>query len=142
MRNEAGYNTKQRNKILSFLKANAARHLTVDDITFALSSLGISVGKTTVYRYMDKLANEGRVRKYFVSNSKSVCYEYIEDSTECHMHYHFKCTKCNHLLHVDCEMMDNVFLHMKSEHGFVADNTKTVIYGLCDSCAKAKEASL
>ena len=135
MRNKNGYNTKQRNEILDYLKNNAARHLSVDDITIALSSLGISVGKTTIYRYMDKLVNEGRVRKYFVSNSKSACYEYIGDNTDCKMHYHFKCTNCGHLLHVDCDMLDCVFKHMNSDHGFVVDGTKTVIYGMCAGCA-------
>lgn len=140
MKRENGYNTKQRNEILDFLKSNASRHLTVDDITSALSAAGSAVGKTTVYRYMEKLANEGRVRKYFVSNSQSACYEYFDENSRCGAHYHFKCNACGHLLHIDCAMMDTVFEHMLLHHGFEADNTKTVIYGLCKNCRNADAA--
>ncbi len=134
MKRENGYNTRQRNEILDFLKNNASRHLTADDITAALSGSGCHVGKSTVYRYMEKLVNEGRVRKYLISNSQSACYEYIDENHTCGAHYHFKCTSCGHLLHVDCSMMDAVFEHMRTHHGFEADGTKTVVYGLCKNC--------
>lgn len=136
---QEGYNTRQRSEILSYLKNNAAHHLTVDDITSALSSEGSSVGKTTVYRYIDKLVNEGKVQKYFISNSKSACYEYIGDNSCCRSHYHFKCNLCGQLLHIDCDMMDEAFMHINSHHGFLVDNTKTVIYGLCEKCAKNQQ---
>ena len=88
MRRENGYRTKQRELILAYLQKNTARHLTVEDVTDALKQSGLAVGKTTVYRYMDKLADEGSVRKYFISNSKSACYEYIDSANTCRMHYH------------------------------------------------------
>lgn len=136
MKTSNGYNTKQRNEILEFLKNNPDKDLSVDDIALALAASKIKVGKTTVYRYMDKLTSEGKVRKYSVAGSKSAYYEYIRDEHGCLTHYHFKCTDCGHLLHVDCSMMDNVFSHMKSHHGFVADSAQTVIYGLCSACSK------
>ncbi len=136
MKTSNGYNTRQRNEILDFLKNNPDKNLSVDDIALALASSGTKVGKTTVYRYMDKLTHEGTVRKYSVADSKSAYYEYISDGHSCLTHYHFKCTDCGHLLHVDCSMMDNVFSHMKSHHGFAADNAKTIIYGLCSQCSK------
>lgn len=136
MKPTISYNTRQRAEILDFLKSNPDKNLSIDDITLALSTQDIKVGKTTIYRYMDKLTKEGRVRKYKVENSKSAYYEFISDHHGCLDHYHFKCTNCGHLLHVDCEMMDDVFSHMQSHHGFVADNAKTVIYGLCSNCSK------
>lgn len=136
MRGEKGYRTKQRDIILEYLQQNTARHLTVDDVTDALKQRGLSVGKTTVYRFMDKLAGEGAVRKYFISNSKSACYEYIDTAAACRMHYHLKCTACGALLHVDCSLMDQVAAHMDDEHGFLIDNTRTVLYGLCGECRK------
>lgn len=134
MKASTGYNTRQRNEILEFLKNNPDKNLSVDDIALALTTAGIKVGKTTVYRFMDKLASEGRVRKYSLENSKSAYYEYCKDADGCLNHYHFKCTNCGHLLHVDCAMLDDVFSHMQNHHGFAADNAKTVIYGLCQQC--------
>lgn len=132
-----GYRTKQRNDILEFLKTNTAQHLTADAITDALKQSGVSVGKTTVYRYLDKLANEGKVRRYFVPDAKSACYEFIDPALACHMHYHLKCTACGALLHVECGLMDQVAAHMERDHRFVVDQTKTVLYGLCHACQKA-----
>ena len=133
MRRENGYQTKQRNVILAYLQSNTARHLTVDDITDALKQNGLAVGKPTVYRYMDKLVGEGSVRKYFISNSQRICYEYIDKAETWRMHYHLKCTECGTLLHVDCGLMDQVAAHMDTDHGFLVDNTRTVLYGLCST---------
>ena len=47
------YNTRQRELILDYIKKNAKKHLTADDIADALKSE--NVGKTTVYRYLEKL---------------------------------------------------------------------------------------
>lgn len=139
MRRENGYRTKQRELILAYLQKNTARHLTVEDVTDALKQSGLAVGKTTVYRYMDKLADEGSVRKYFISNSKSACYEYIDSANTCRMHYHLTCTQCGALLHVDCGLMDQVAAHMDKDHGFLLDNTRTVLYGLCGVCRKKEQ---
>lgn len=132
-----GYQTKQRNDILEYLKANPAQHLTADTITDALKQNGVSVGKTTVYRYLDKLASEGKVRRYFVPNSKSACYEFIDPTLACNLHYHLKCTGCGALLHVECGLMDQVASHMERDHSFLVDQTKTVLYGLCHDCQKS-----
>lgn len=140
MRSENGYKTKQRDLILDYLKHSTARHLTIEDVTDALKQNGLAVGKTTVYRYMDKLAGEGSVRKYFISNSKSACYEYIDAAAACRMHYHLKCINCGELLHLDCDLMDSVAGHMDSEHGFLIDNTRTVLYGMCGACRGKQEA--
>ena len=47
------YNTRQRELILEYIKSNAENHLTADAIALALKSE--QVGKTTVYRYLEKL---------------------------------------------------------------------------------------
>ena len=49
------YNTRQRELILDYIKKNAKKHLTADDIADALKAE--QVGKTTVYRYLESSAN-------------------------------------------------------------------------------------
>lgn len=64
MAQSEGYKTKQRDHILQFLIENQSRHVTVDDVVDHLKQSGNPVGKATVYRYMDKLVNQGDVRKF------------------------------------------------------------------------------
>lgn len=69
MAQSEGYKTKQRDHILQFLIENQSRHVTVDDVVDHLKQSGNPVGKATVYRYMDKLVNQGDVRKFLLEDS-------------------------------------------------------------------------
>lgn len=63
------YNTRQRELILDYIKKNAKKHLTADDIADALKAE--QVGKTTVYRYLEKLCEQNIVRKFILSEGKA-----------------------------------------------------------------------
>lgn len=39
-----------------------------------LKSQGNGVGKSTVYRYLEKLVEEGKVRKYFLEEGAGACF--------------------------------------------------------------------
>lgn len=135
---ETSYTTRQGELILSFLKKEPGRHFTVDDIIKSLAQSGKSVGKATVYRHLDKLIKLGRVRKYIVDEGSSACFEYIGEEHHCHEHYHLKCSYCGELLHVQCEYLDKVAEHVLGHHGFVISPEKTVLYGVCENCRRAK----
>lgn len=36
-------------------------------------------------------------------------------------------------------MLDKIYAHVKEEHGFTVDNSKTVFYGICRDCQKELE---
>lgn len=135
---ETSYATKQGGLILSLLKAEAGRHFTADDIMKALSDGGNAVGKATVYRHLDKLIKQGKVRKYIVDEGSSACFEYIEEGHSCHEHYHLKCSSCGKLLHVKCEYLDEVAAHILGHHGFMISPEKTVLYGICEDCRRTE----
>lgn len=134
MRTADGYKTKQRSIIENALKSTKGEHITVDGLTSLLLQKGESVGRTTVYRCLEKLAAEGKVRKYIPAAGESACYQYIVNK-ECHEHFHLKCENCGRLIHVECKSLDDMCEHVGLEHGFKVDRLKTVIYGLCGECA-------
>ncbi len=129
------YNTKQKTIIESFLKENISRQFTCDQISDALKSEGTPVGKTTVYRYVEKLTLEGKIRKITGGTSKSAQYQYIDEEMNCHNHMHLKCLKCGRFIHLGCDFLSGVNEHIYEYHRFMVDNSKTVLYGLCDKCA-------
>ena len=132
---DTGYRTKQRQVILSYLMEHASLHLTVDDVYDALKKQGETVGKTTVYRHMEKLVTTGKVRKYHIEGGTSACYQYNGEET-CHEHFHLKCISCGKLIHLDCEFMRGIDTHIFEHHGFRVDNRQTVLYGVCSGCEK------
>lgn len=128
------YNTKQKELILQYLNAIHGRHVTVDDVYEHLHSGGYSIGKTTVYRYLERLVQQGVARKYSIDNDRGACYQYVGVNTECSEHFHLKCTCCGRLIHVHCKLLNRISEHVQETHGFTIDNSKTVFYGLCDRC--------
>ncbi|MCL2509277.1 MAG: transcriptional repressor [Oscillospiraceae bacterium] len=126
------YSTKQSELIIDLLKSVGGAHLTADDITSRLSASNSPVGKTTVYRQLDKLTERGLVRKFTSSDRKSACYQYVGDG--CRNHYHLKCRACGELAHLECGHLDTVAAHILSKHGFALNEEMTVLYGLCRDC--------
>ena len=127
------YRTKQRELILKVLKQNSERHISADEIEATLFASGEPVGKATIYRCLDRLGEQGAVRKYRMSDGKGACYQLLDSS--CKFHYHCKCTGCGKLLHVECGQLDSIGAHMVAHHGFVIDSAQTVFYGLCEKCS-------
>lgn len=136
------YNTKQKSEILNYLMNNSGKHFTVDELTARLSENGINVGKTTVYRQLEKLTGQRRVRKYDTGKNSAACYEYTsaEGGSECGLHYHLKCTCCGKLFHLECSILSNVNEHIMQAHGFAVDSARTVFYGVCENCGKSAKS--
>ncbi|MBQ9993792.1 MAG: transcriptional repressor [Clostridia bacterium] len=133
MSSSSHYNTKQRERILSYLTEHADEHMTADDIISGLRAEDISIGRATVYRYLDRLAELGQVIK-FSSGGGSACYQYLSHSEECRSHYHLRCKGCGSLIHCECAMLDELSRHIREHHSFAIDASSTVLFGMCDKC--------
>ena len=129
------YKTRQRSQVLNCLIDNKSKHLTADEIAVILKEQGAEGGKTTVDRALEKLVEDGSVRKYLCEEGKSACFQYVDDSEECHLHFHLKCVKCGKLIHLECDYLSDLEKHISEHHKFTVDNTKTVLYGVCEDCA-------
>lgn len=128
------YRTKQREAILEYIVENKEKHVTADEIITQFSKMDNHIGKSTVYRYLDKLCKENVIRKFTIDGSSSACYQYGNSGMNCYEHYHFKCEKCGELFHVGCKLMNEIKEHVMDEHEFLIDSSKTVFYGLCKKC--------
>lgn len=128
------YNTKQSKLVYDFLQNNPHKHFSAEEVYFALISNGDNIGRTTVYRQLDKLCDEGKVRKFFSGENNACCYQL--ESEDCHNHYHLKCSSCGTLIHTECDFLDKLSSHIFNDHQFRIDSSKTVLYGICQSCRK------
>lgn len=130
------YNTKQREEILSFMKSMVGEHITVNDICRYFADTGTKVGITTIYRHLEKLVEEGVVKKYTLDNTTAACFEYIDTQNECKQNgcNHLKCIKCGRLIHLHCDELQLTEKHIFEHHKFKLDMTRTILYGLCQDC--------
>ena len=122
--------------VIEALLKKSHGHLTVEEICKKLEALGENVGRTTVYRTLEKLEKEGIVRKYSAVG-ESNCYQYVSTSEECNRHFHLKCENCGKLIHLECDELISISGHIAEHHGFSVNPLKTVFYGTCEVC-KAK----
>lgn len=139
MNRNGSYKTKQQSAILGFLMGNKDNHVTVNDISDYLEQEGNHVGVTTIYRHLDKLLEQGLVRKYTVDGTTSACFQYANTGEECHRHFHLKCEKCGKLIHLTCSHINEMCGHIFDEHGFRVDLYRTVFYGICRECSEREE---
>ncbi len=135
MSGSGNYKTRQRQAILDFLMDRSDTHVTVGQISEHLESTGNHVGTTTIYRHIDKLLEQGLVRKYTVDGTTSACFQYSGQTGHCRQHFHLKCEKCGKLIHLECDRMQKLCEHIYEDHGFSVDLFRTVLYGICSICA-------
>ena len=136
MKNDSGYKTRQKEKILDYLVRNKEKHTNVQEISAFLMAEGTPVGTATIYRRLDKLIDSGTVRRYNFDGKTGACYQYIENDSDCHEHFHLKCTICGKLIHLNCERLSGIDRHIFEHHGFQVDPSQTVFYGKCSDCAE------
>ena len=130
------YQTKQRDKIEQALFSRPEEHFTAEQLLALLEPRGVS--RATLYRTLQKLLAEGRIRKYEAGEGVGACYQ-SAIAPACAKHYHLKCSGCGQLFHMECGMVRELEEHIKEEHNFRLDPARTVFYGLCQACQQKEK---
>lgn len=128
------YHTKQRDTLLEKLQKMGQAPFTANDLLLKLMTSQKKVSKATVYRTLEKLVQDGLVRKYYIYPNESAFYQYLGDHQDCDNHFHCVCYECGRLYHVDCHVFDGLENHFNQEHNFKIDIQRTLLYGLCELC--------
>ena len=136
IKRSANYNTKQREAILSYIASLNNAHVTAVQIADHFKNEDSPIGRTTIYRHLDKLEETGKVRKYITDGISGACYQHIDDNENCYSHFHLKCENCGELQHIECDVLGDLQSHILDEHAFEVNALKTVLYGKCGSCLK------
>ena len=123
-----GYHTDQKDRLLDFLGQNTTRQLKMEEIVSALDG---KVGKSTVYRLMRSLVEEGRVRRFELG--RTIYYQYLSGAA-CDSHLHLKCTVCGRMQHLDCSVSTFLRRQILATDRFELDDRLTLLFGLCADC--------
>lgn len=117
------------------MKQLGGRHVTATEIQQGMFAADYPIGLATIYRQLEKLVQDGLLRKYTLDGHAGACYQYVGSDTCAGEHYHLKCEGCGQLIHLDCHFVEDMQKHIQDEHGFTVNNNKTVLYGTCGKCS-------
>lgn len=136
MTKRSEYKTKNRQQILEFLKMQKNCSVSVSEIKANMEKNGYEVNLSTIYRYMDKLVEEGSVMKYLSEKGEKAGFQYVEPTHDCHAHLHLQCIKCGKIIHLNCCFMEEIQMHIEKHHGFTIQCDHSILYGVCEDCKK------
>jgi len=134
MKRPANYKTKQREAIFNYIVSLEGVHVTASQIEEHFEKEAVPIGRTTIYRNLEKLTNSGELRRYTTDGISGACYQHIGDKENCNIHLHLKCESCGQLQHLECETLGEIQRHVFCNHDFEVDALKTVLYGKCGNC--------
>ena len=136
MKRSASYNTKQRAAILQYVASLDGAHVTAAQTVAHFAGGSVSIGRTTVYRHLEKLTENGQLRRYTTDGISGACYQFVGVMENCDAHLHLKCEDCGELIHLECHILSELERHVLARHAFRVNVLKTVLYGKCDDCIK------
>ena len=107
-------------------------HVTADELYEFLKEKHPSIGRGTVYRNLDVLVEEGKVRRVEVPNDP-VRYDFTLQN-----HYHVKCVECGAVSDVDMDEVTDLIERIRDTHGMEFLSYDIVFKGVCGNCKKIK----
>ena len=126
------YHTKQKDRIFNVI-CNYNHIFTIKDIYHALNE---KTGLTTIYRFVESLVKDGRLSK-FIGEDNFTYYQYLEECDE-ENHFFLKCEICGEIIHIDCDCIKDLALHINKNHKFTLDQKNIIINGICEKCKNKK----
>ena len=120
-------NTLQRQIILDAVM-KLKIHPAIEEIYAEIQKEYPAISKTTVYRNLRQLAENGAIRGVSLPDGL----ERYDGRTD--QHYHFKCRECGSIFDIDIEYLADINSKVKGKYGFQIDEHELVFRGLCVKC--------
>ena len=136
----AEYVTEQKRILKKILEDNSDSAYTVEELMLKIASVypdGDVPGRSTVYRLMTHLVEEGSVKRFVRGNSRKFAYQIVMGE-HCDCHLHLKCVDCGKLIHLDETVSDELLEKVRDMSDFSVNEEATVLFGTCGSCKHNK----
>lgn len=130
----AGYRRTDARRAVIRAVIGAPAHFTAEDVFSRAASFHEGLGRATVYRTMELLADLGLLRA--VSLDDAAQHYFVVDGG----HHHFICTRCRESLEFEHCGLGATGSDMSKEHGFELHGHLLELYGICADCL-ASEAT-
>ncbi len=130
------YKTKARTCLMEFFEEHPERRFTAKEVYDWLLKQVEGINKTTVYRNLERLSEQGILVKIKEANQDSWYYQYSKEHVHCNEHMHGRCLECGQVFHLEETFVADFEKSMKESYGFAVDPGQTVILGVCKDCKK------
>lgn len=133
------YHTEQKAVLVEYMKNHSNTAFTIEELIGCMQRDypgRLLPGKSTVYRIMPQLVQDGVVKRFAKDNSRKFLYQMI-CGEHCDCHLHLKCFSCGKIYHMDDKESEDILNRVFRRHGFVVDEEKTILFGQCVDCKKS-----
>ena len=113
----------------TFAKENA--HLTSHEVYEQVRNRLPAVNPSTVYRALDRLANNGKVSVSDLGTGSAV-YEALADG----VHHHLVCQKCGQVFTIEHEEVSEFFARITRQNKFQVATNHLILFGTCERCQR------
>jgi len=128
------YHTRQKELILECMKEQAGTYLTIHEVEELIKAKEQKIGQTTIYRNLDKLAEERKLIKASIEGYSGNCYRYIPEEER--NLFSLKCEDCGSVVNIKCPELAHLCSHVVEEHHIKINPVKTMFYGKCEECSQ------
>lgn len=127
--------TPQRRAVVDTIVENEGKHLTAEEIYDEVKKNCQEIGLATVYRTIALLEEIGVVSRLHLNDGCSR-YELVH-SDEHHMHHHLICNKCNVVIEVQDDLLEEIEKRISKEYKFIILDHSLKFFGHCKRCQES-----
>ena len=125
-------NTIQRQIVWDTLK-KLNNHPTIEEIYAQIQKEHPAISKTTIYRNLRQLAQNGMIRQVSLPDGLTRYDAYTGQ------HHHFQCKNCGAIFDVNIEYAAGVNEMVQQKYGFHVDEHDVVFRGACLQCGESRK---
>ena len=129
--------TPQRRAIVDTIVDSEGKHLTAEEIYDEVKKDCPEIGLATVYRTVALLEEVNLLSRLELSDGCSR-YEIIHQDEE-HRHHHLICNKCNKVLEVEEDLLDELEQRVESKYKFKIQDHSVKFFGICENCMEKEK---
>lgn len=127
------YKTAQQEAMLQYFLEDKNNFLTVKDLLAGLQTQQIDIGQTTVYRFLERQAEDGAVIKIQPADGSGTQY-WRSPCPQADLRGKLVCLKCRKVIPLSCEHLDMFSEHIRQKHKFNLNVQQSIFYGYCEEC--------
>lgn len=128
------YRTRQRNAVLACFENQPQKLMTAQEVYGQLKAQGLAIGRTTVYRAVAKLCEEGALMAPADLHTPASSPTRYQHRGEKQKHISVRCSQCGLVAALHCEAVNEFEKHLFIDHGFLLQEAECLLPGLCGDC--------
>ena len=133
---DAGYRLTGPRRALAHLIGARNGHFTAEDLMAFSREARLGVGRATVFRSLDILAELGVIERLDLPTG-----EHAFVACEAAHHHHVVCSSCGRATWAADHGLEQVAAEIGSETGYRIDTHRLELFGLCAECLRAREST-